>query len=303
MRCRIRRRSSISAWAVAVASAGDGRDVDRAEEFGLLQALHAGRVGDADLVVAAAEAGRLPLGLEDADDHERDLLDADDLADGVFVLEQVRLDVGAEDADLGRRADHGLVEVGARFDLPLADLGVLVAAALDRGVPVLVAVDDLGPGADAGRDGLDGRAAVRDGLGVLGPAGSASRRSRCGRRRWFRLAGLTKRRFVPMELKRASTAALAPAPMLTMAMTAPTPMMMPRQVRNVRILLRARARSETRRMRRVWVMVCMSVRSLPGRSGRRACEMRRLALAPMSGSCVTMTMVMPFSSFSGGRCP
>src|SRR5512135_929222 len=53
-----------------------------------------------------------------------------------------------------------------------------------------------------------------------------------------------------MELKRSWMPILAPSPMLTMAMTAPTPMMMPRAVRNVRILLRVKARRATLR---VWV--------------------------------------------------
>ena len=149
--------------------ARDGRDVDGAQEFGLLDALHAGRVGDANLVVAAAEAGRLALGFEHADDDEGNPLDADGLAQGILGVEEVRLDVGAQDANLGRRTDRGFVEEGARFDVPLANHGILVAAALNRGVPVLGGVDDLGAGADAGRDGLDRGTAVGNGLGVLGP--------------------------------------------------------------------------------------------------------------------------------------
>ena len=64
--------------------------------------------------------------------------------------------------------------------------------------------------------------------------------------RWFWLPGETKRRFVPMEAKRLSMPRLAPSPMLTMAITAPTPMMIPRAVRNDLILFRARARKATR---------------------------------------------------------
>ena len=58
----------------------------------------------------------------------------------------------------------------------------------------------------------------------------------------FWLPGETKRRFVPMELNRSWTPRLAPSPMLTMEITAPTPMMMPRAVRNDRILFRPSAR-------------------------------------------------------------
>ena len=49
-----------------------------------------------------------------------------------------------------------------------------------------------------------------------------------------------------MAANACSTCALAPAPMAIIAMTAPTPMMMPSVVRNERILLRKRARSATR---------------------------------------------------------
>ncbi len=58
------------------------------------------------------------------------------------------------------------------------------------------------------------------------------------------LPGLTKRRFVPISVNLCSTSALAPWPILTMAITAPTPMMMPSAVRKERILLRLRAMSE-----------------------------------------------------------
>src|SRR4030042_1276951 len=60
------------------------------------------------------------------------------------------------------------------------------------------------------------------------------------------LPGETKRRFVPMAANRFSIPRLAPSPMLTMAITAPTPMMIPKAVRKDLILLRARARKATR---------------------------------------------------------
>ena len=50
----------------------------------------------------------------------------------------------------------------------------------------------------------------------------------------------------PMAAKVASTRALAPSPMATMAITAATPMTTPRPVRKERILLRASARRATR---------------------------------------------------------
>src|SRR3954468_25061052 len=54
--------------------------------------------------------------------------------------------------------------------------------------------------------------------------------------------------FCPSAATWASTRALAPLPMLTIVMTAPIPMMIPRAVRIERMVLRRRARSATRRM-------------------------------------------------------
>ncbi len=62
------------------------------------------------------------------------------------------------------------------------------------------------------------------------------------------LPDITISRFEPIDANDASTSALAPSPMATIAMTAPTPMMMPSTVRNERILLRSSARSATRKV-------------------------------------------------------
>jgi hypothetical protein len=59
------------------------------------------------------------------------------------------------------------------------------------------------------------------------------------------LPGKTLMRFWPRLAMEASTWALAPLPMLTMAMTAATPMMMPRAVRIERRALRRSARRAT----------------------------------------------------------
>ena len=59
-----------------------------------------------------------------------------------------------------------------------------------------------------------------------------------------------------MDSKRLSMPRLAPSPMLTMEITAPTPMMIPRPVRNDRILFRARARKAILKV----LAQCLSVR-------------------------------------------
>ena len=60
-----------------------------------------------------------------------------------------------------------------------------------------------------------------------------------------KLPGKIVMTFSPRLATWASTWALAPLPMLTIAITAPTPMMMPSAVRMERILLRRRARRAT----------------------------------------------------------
>ncbi len=57
---------------------------------------------------------------------------------------------------------------------------------------------------------------------------------------------MTMSKLVPMAAKVSSTWLLAPSPMATMAMTAPTPMMMPSAVRKLRNLLRSKARPANR---------------------------------------------------------
>ncbi len=54
--------------------------------------------------------------------------------------------------------------------------------------------------------------------------------------------------FCPSAAMRACTCALAPRPSATMAMTAPTPMMIPSIVSTVRILFRRNARNATLRI-------------------------------------------------------
>ncbi len=63
---------------------------------------------------------------------------------------------------------------------------------------------------------------------------------------WTLLPGKTIKTLVPKLAICERIVDLAPSPMATMAITAPTPMMMPSMVRNARSLLRARARSAIR---------------------------------------------------------
>jgi len=147
---------------------GNRRHVDGLEILRAGEAVEGRRIRNADKVVPAAEAPRFPLGLENSENQKGHPGNANGLADGVLILlEEVFLDVGPDDADLGRSADHALVEESAVLDIPLADEGIALSGSLDHRVPIVVSINELGPGRDAGGDGLD-RGQLPDGLGVLG---------------------------------------------------------------------------------------------------------------------------------------
>ena len=74
-----------------------------------------GAIDDVVLVLAHRAAA---LGLEHADDAEREVLDPDRLADRVLPLEERVGDRRAEEADLRRGAHVGLGEEGALLDVP-----------------------------------------------------------------------------------------------------------------------------------------------------------------------------------------
>ena len=89
-------------------------------------------------------------------------------------------------------------------------------------------------------------------------------------------------RFVPIAANACSTCALAPAPMAIIAMTAPTPMMMPSVVRNERSLLRRTARSATR-------SVCQGFMTAPRRSTDVGARGRAASLARVETTCPSFT--------------
>ena len=89
---------------------------------------------------------------------------------------------------------------------------------------------------------------------------------------------ITMSRFEPIAANDFSTIALAPSPIATIAITAPTPMMMPSVVRNDRSLLRISALPAMR-------IVCSPVMRPPVRfraRAPRACSCSRWAIARAS---------------------
>ncbi|MGC4091648.1 MAG: hypothetical protein QM756_27960 [Polyangiaceae bacterium] len=80
--------------------------------------------------------------------------------------------------------------------------------------------------------------------------------------------GITMSKFVPIAAKACSTLDLAPSPMATMAITAPTPITTPSVVKNERILLRNSARNAMRK-------VCSRfTRAPPSRRSRRPARLQ-----------------------------
>src|SRR6266545_509285 len=128
-----------------------------------------------DDVVLVLAPGRLPLAVEDSEDGERDLADADDLADRVGVGEHVARDGLAEQRHLGGPVHRVLGKGLALHHGPVPGLEELRGDALNHRGPVEVAPDHLSAPAHGGGRGLHrrhlplNRPGVVLGDGELGP--------------------------------------------------------------------------------------------------------------------------------------
>ena len=163
---------------------------------------------------------------------------------------------------------------------PAADQEVVGRRAGDAGGPVLLLGDDLRVRPQLRRRVLDRRHLALDrGQVVPGERRHASR-SRRGRRPTVVVPDMTMSRFEPIAANDCSTIALAPSPIATIAITAPTPMMMPSAVRNDRSLLRISALPAmrivcsaghgARRLRRAARLAVPALRSRAARGQRGA---------------------------------
>ncbi len=142
-----------------------------------------GLVRGDDEVVLVLALRRAALRLEDPVDLERDVLDANRLADRILVAEESRDDGLAEHADLRGGVVVLIGEELAGGEVPRAHERPVDLSPLDRRRPVLVPVDDLRHGPDGGRDVRDGRHLPADRVDVVlgklraGPeAGARARR-------------------------------------------------------------------------------------------------------------------------------
>ena len=119
------------------------------------------------------------------DDGERHVFDAQDLADGIFVAENLRGGGLADDADLVG-APHVLRGEGCAVrERPLAEVEIIRRFAVDAGEPVLIARRDLRGRDDFLAHARDRRDLAADGFRVLdfqraraAPAGANAARGR-----------------------------------------------------------------------------------------------------------------------------
>ena len=113
-------------------------------ERNAIDALDDGRVGGQHHVVLILAEKASPFRVEDAEDHEGDIADADRRADAVGRLEEVFRHGLAEHAHLGRGVDVVWREKLAPFHLPVGKRRVTcVDAEHFARRPVLVSCDDL----------------------------------------------------------------------------------------------------------------------------------------------------------------
>ena len=197
--------------------------------------------GHEDLVVHVHAAGAGALGRHDAE-HAEDLVAHANLHVGRVdaLAEQLFDTFEPSTMTLAAAFTSSSVKNVPYFERPGPDGRQVDVRALDARVPVLVAVDELQPRADALGDVLDVRAGRAAPARPRAPAACCCRRRR-GRRPRCALPARTVIRFVPAVLTCSSICACAPVPSATIAMTAATPMIMPSMVSAVRILLRASA--------------------------------------------------------------
>ena len=146
--------------------AGD-LDVDGADVGNAHEAFLGRRQGDDDDIVLVLAHGGLALAFQDADDLVRLVVDADVLADRVGFVEEVGRDRRSDDGDAVARVEVALCDEGARLDDEGADVQVFRRDAVDRCIPVLVAVDDLIGTVDCRRYVVDVLYLVLDGRRVV----------------------------------------------------------------------------------------------------------------------------------------
>ena len=146
--------------------AGD-LDVDGADVGDAHEAFLGRRQGDDDDVVLVLAHGGLAFTFQDADDLIGLVVDADVLADGIGFVEEVGGDRRSDDGDAVARVEVALGDEGSRLDDEGPDVQVFRRDAVDRRIPVLVAVDDLVGTVDRRRYVIDVLYFILDGYGVV----------------------------------------------------------------------------------------------------------------------------------------
>ena len=191
---------------------------------------HRAGIGHKQHVVLVLAKHGSSLGRQQTDNDKRSSLDPDNLADGIGVAEESRGCGLADEGDFIPAANVILSEIRAAGQRPGANLQVGIAHAHHLRIDILVAGGKL-------REIAHFRAGAGDSADLLSNRVIilARERARCAEPRDLEPRG-------SLLATRAAICAFAPLPMATMAMTAPTPMIIPSMVSSVRSVLRRSAR-------------------------------------------------------------
>ena len=244
--------------------------IHRAERLGPQDPALGGGEGHEHDVVLILPPARLALARQHADHAKRHVLHADGGVDRVLARAEQLVDHGLpEQRHLGAAVLLRLGERSARAHPPVADLEEARGAALHAGRPVAIAVRHLRDVAlHPGDVGGVGQLA-RDRLGVAdGERVDAARSRSARRRRWSRPASPSRcwcrgSRSAPAPRR------WRPAPTLTMAITAATPITTPSAVRAERSGLRRKADPASRSVTRRSFTPCSVPAERPAAARRR----------------------------------
>ncbi len=151
-----------------------GLDEDGVEIGAFADALHAARVGHDHNVVLILAEEVVSFHLQDAEDFEGNIANAEGLPDGFAVREKLVHDGLSDDADLADAAHVLLGEHGALGKIPGADKQVVGTFAVDRSVPVQAVGENLGAVANLGADRDHVRDFTGDRVGVIGAEGAGA---------------------------------------------------------------------------------------------------------------------------------
>ena len=205
-----------------------------------------GRVGNHDRIVLIRALPRLSFRAEDTDHTERDVSDADDRVQSIVVAEELARHRLPDDGDFRGAVHVAFVKKTALGHLPVADLLELRRDSLGQSAPVQVSRDHLILAPQHRRDKRHRRQLARHRFSIaieqridVAEAGSNAA---------LHVASRQDDQNIGAQRGDLRIVDWAPSPIATIAITAPTPMMMPSIVKKARSLFLASARSAMRKV-------------------------------------------------------